>query len=140
MMGPVTDAFTYTAPVRYLEVDQQGVVFNMWYLAYMDEAFGAFLTRNGMSFDDMIAAGVDVQLVHTELDWSGSLRWGDDVAVEVELIELGRTSFTMEFRVSSRAGAPPVLVGRTVYVVISTDGSGKREPPADFRAALGDVR
>ena len=72
--------FTYTAPVRYLEVDQQGVVFNMWYLAYMDEAFGAFVGQTA-SWHDIVDAGVDTQVVHTELDWSGSLKWGDRKSV-----------------------------------------------------------
>ena len=31
-------AFTHRFDVRYLEADQQGVVFNMWYLAYFDDA------------------------------------------------------------------------------------------------------
>ena len=29
--------------VRFLEVDQQGVVFHMWYLAYFEDARNAFL-------------------------------------------------------------------------------------------------
>src|SRR5262249_45220921 len=78
--------------VRYLEVDQQGVVFNMWYLAYFDDAMTAFLHANGLPYGDMMAAGYDVQLVHAEIDWKGGLRWGDDAAIAVRLLQVGNTS------------------------------------------------
>lgn len=137
--GVVSKPFTYTAPVRYFEVDQQGVVFNMWYLGYLDEAFGAFMSRNGMKFSDIVAAGVDVQLVHTELDWAGSLRLGDTVHVEVGLARVGRTSLTVQFSVHAGDPGKPVAAITTVYVVIATDGSGSCSPPRFLLDALGPV-
>ena len=65
--------FVHPISVRYLEVDRQGVVFNMWYLAYLDDAMTAFLSEGGLPYADMLAAGYDVQVVHTELDWHGPL-------------------------------------------------------------------
>jgi acyl-CoA thioester hydrolase len=127
------DPFVHPVPVRYLEVDQQGVVFNMWYLAYFDDAMTAFLHAGGLSYTDMIAAGYDVQLVHTELDWSGSLGWGDVAEVHVSLSRVGTTSFTLEFSIDTGGG--PVVRGSTVYVVVRTDGSGKCPvPPVVFHA------
>src|SRR5579871_1406878 len=99
------DPFVHPVPVRYLEVDQQGVVFNMWYLAYFDDAMTAFLLAGGLPYTDMIAAGYDVQLVHTELDWGGSLGWGDVAQVRVALSRVGTTSFTLEFDIE--VGAMP---------------------------------
>ena len=37
--------FVHPITIRYLEVDRQGVVFNMWYLAYLDDAMTAFSGR-----------------------------------------------------------------------------------------------
>jgi acyl-CoA thioester hydrolase len=121
--------------VRYLEVDQQGVVFNMWYLGYFDEAMALFLEEGGLAYPDMLAAGYDVQLVHTEIDWRSSLRWPERALVEVSLAEAGRTSFTLDFEVRTRDTS--VATGRTVYVVVATDGSGKRPIPVVIRDALG---
>jgi acyl-CoA thioester hydrolase len=126
---------TYRHQVRYLEADQQGVVFNMWYLGYFDEAMAQFLADGGLEYPDMLAAGFDVQLVHTEIDWRGSLRWPDPAEVEVRLAESRTTSFTLAFEV--RTGDSPVATGQTVYVVVATDGSGKRPIPAFLQAALG---
>jgi acyl-CoA thioester hydrolase len=123
--------------VRYLEVDQQGVVFNMWYLGYFDEAQADFLADGGLPYEQMLAAGYDVQLVRSEIDWMSSLRWGDQARVEVSLAGLGRTSFTLRFEVYG--GDTLIAVGRTVYVVVSTDGSGKQPIPAQILHALGPV-
>ena len=130
--------FTHPVEVRYLEVDQQGVVFNMWYLAYFDDAMTAFLAHRGLDYDDLTAAGYDVQLVHTSVDWRGGVGWRDDVAVAVSLARVGRTSFTLDFQVQRDGEA--VVDGRTVYVVVGVDGGGKREIPALLRNALGDER
>ena len=127
-------AFTFPIHVRYLEVDQQGVVFNMWYLAYFDDAMTAFLAHGGLTYTDMLAAGYDAQLVHTEVDWHGALRWDDPAVVDVSLARLGRTSFTLRFVV--RVDDRPVVSATTVYVVIATDGSGKRPIPPLLRDAL----
>ena len=67
--------FSHPFDVRYLEVDQQGVVFNMWYLAYFDDAMIAFLAHGGLEYDDLTAAGFDIQLVSTTVDWRGAVRW-----------------------------------------------------------------
>ena len=134
----MTEVFTHPIDVRYLEVDQQGVVFNMWYLAYFDDAMTAFLEHGGLPYDDLTAAGYDVQLVSTALDWRGGVGWRDDVLVAVSLAKVGRTSFTLDFGV--RRAGEEVVDGRTVYVVVATDGSGKAEIPPLLRAALGPER
>src|SRR5438309_8172321 len=91
--------FTFPVDVRYYEVDQQGVVFNMWYLAYFDEAMTAWLGAGGLSYSDMVASGFDTQLVHTDIDWQGAVGWGDTAVIEVALAHVGRTSFTLQFAV-----------------------------------------
>jgi len=120
---------------RYLEVDRQGVVFNMWYLAYFDDALAGFLSARGLPYPQLLADGYDVSLVHTELDWSDGLSYGHSAVIAVEVLAVGRTSFTLGFEVL-RDGAC-LCRGRTVYVVVADDGSGKREIPAPLLACLG---
>ena len=95
---PSPTPFVHPIAVRYLEVDHQGVVFNMWYLAYLDDAMTAFLLHGGLPYADMIARGFDVQLVHSEIDWKGSLTFSSSAEVAVTLARLGRTSFTLQIR------------------------------------------
>jgi acyl-CoA thioester hydrolase len=129
--------FRYEVTPRYLEVDQQGVVFNMWYLGWFDDAWAAFVASLGHSYPNLLAGGDDVMLVRSELEWSSGLRYGESATIEVSVEHLGRTSFTVRFDV--RRGGQQADVscrGRTVYVVVGTDGSGKRPIPAALRTAM----
>lgn len=126
----------YRHPIspRYLEVDRQGVVFNMWYLAYFDDAFSGFLAARGLPYPELLAQGLDAMLVHTELDWAGGLTYGDAAHVEVAVAAVGRTSFTLAFDVVRDGTA--VCRGRTVYVLVTADGNAKTPLPEHLRALL----
>jgi acyl-CoA thioester hydrolase len=126
--------FEYPVRVQFFEVDLQGVVFNMWYLAWFDTAMSAFLAKLGFPYDETKRDGWDVQLVHTEVDWRGGARFGDDVVVEVATDRIGTTSLTLGYRVLR--GDELLVSAKTVYVVVGIDGSGKRPVPDDLRAAL----
>ena len=128
--------FTHPRQARYVEVDAQGVVFNSWYLAWFDDAMTAFLDHRGLPYKSMLAAGFDVQLVRSEIDWHSGVGFQDEVAVAVATARLGRTSFALDFEV--RRDGEVTCSGRTVYVVVATDGSGKREIPPLIRDALGE--
>jgi acyl-CoA thioester hydrolase len=132
----VADVFEHPLRVRYMEVDAQGVVFNAWYLTYFDEAMAAFLGSRGQPYPALLDAGFDVQLVHCEMDWKAGLHWRDEVAVAVSTARLGRTSFALDFE-TRRDGGQVTCSARTVYVVVATDGSGKRDLPTPLVEALG---
>ncbi|HET7531368.1 MAG TPA: thioesterase family protein [Mycobacteriales bacterium] len=127
-------AFVHRLRVQFFEVDLQGVVFNMWYLAWFDTAMTAYLAELGFPYGAMQQTGWDVQLVHTELDWRGGARFDEEVGVEVSTDRVGTTSFTLAFRVL-RDGEE-IVTARTVYVVVGVDGSGKRPVPDELREAL----
>ena len=88
-------------------------MFNMWYLGYFDEAMAAFLEEGGLRYQDLLAAGFDVQLVRSEIDWRAALRWPGTVEVEVTLAATGTTSFTLAFEV----GTSGANVGERPYRV-----------------------
>ncbi|OZM83981.1 thioesterase family protein [Pseudonocardia sp. MH-G8] len=133
----MSELFTHPLSVRYLEVDAQGVVFNAWYLAYFDDAMSAFLEARGLPYKSMLDAGYDVQLVRSEIDWKAGLRWQDRAEVAVSTARIGRTSFALDFEVR-RDGHEVTCAGRTVYVVIATDGTGKQKIPKLIADALGE--
>jgi acyl-CoA thioester hydrolase len=120
---------TWSAPVRYAEVDQQGVVFNSHYLLYCDEAMGAFCLERGLrEFAERI------QLVASAQTWSGPARWGDVLDVDVHCTKLGRTSLTMHFDI--RVGVRTCCTVDTTYVY--ADDDWRPQPISDeLRAALG---
>jgi acyl-CoA thioester hydrolase len=122
--------------VRYMEVDAQGVVFNGWYLTYFDEALAEFLRATGTGYAELITMGLDTQLVHAEVDWRTGLRWRDDFTVAVSAAKVGETSFTLDFE--ARRAGEVTCTARIVYVVVATDGSGKRPVPPALKAVLSE--
>src|SRR5436309_13813495 len=125
-----------TVPVpiatSYFQYDQQGVVFNMWYFGWFDVAMTQFRGEIGYPYTALNAGGLDVQLVHTEAEWRDAVRYGEQVVIDVATERIGSTSFTLSFAV--RVGEQVRSAGHTVYVVVSTDGSGKRPVPSKLRA------
>ncbi|MCT7661883.1 acyl-CoA thioesterase [Mycobacterium deserti] len=127
---------------RYAEVDQQGVVFNGHYLTWFDEACTGFLDHHGVSYSGLMATGHDIQVVHSEIDYSVPVRWRDSVRIAVQCRRIGSTSFTLGFEVLRRddIGAEQTAVrGHNVYVVVSTADWAKRPIPDSLREALISV-
>lgn len=140
----VTEPFSFPIVPRYAEIDQQGVVFNGHYLTWFDEASGAFLDHVGVPYHEFVSEEFDVQVVHAEIDFVASVRWRDLVRVAVGCEAVGTTSFTLRFDVLRRdPGAAAeehlAVLGRNVYVVVSTTDWAKREIPDELREALTSV-
>ena len=120
----------WSAPVRYAECDQQGVVFNAHYLAYADEAVTDVLRQYGTSYEDILGRGLDTSVVASELQWSSPARGGDVVDFDGEVERVGRTSFTVAFTIA--VGERVCCRIRTTYVLVD----GERAPtpvPDDLR-------
>jgi acyl-CoA thioester hydrolase len=126
---------------RYAEVDQQGVVFNGHYLTWFDEACTGLLDHLGVTYPGLIASGYDIQVVHSEIDFLGPVRWRDSVRVEVHCERIGSTSFTLAFSALRRNGdeEQTAVRGHNVYVVVSTEDWTKRPIPEPLRQALSSV-
>ncbi|MCW2512191.1 MAG: putative thioesterase [Mycobacterium sp.] len=138
----VTQPFSLPIVPRYAEVDQQGVVFHGHYLTWFEETSGAFFDHLGLPFSEFEAWGLDVQVVHAEVDFLAPIRWRDAVRVEARCESTGATSFTLLFEALRRDddGADVTAArGRNVYVVVSTDDWAKREIPPGLRTALTSV-
>jgi acyl-CoA thioester hydrolase len=122
----------WSSPVRFVECDQQGVVFNAHYLTWADEAANAWWSARGLPWDALVERGLEYLVKASSLDWTSSARWGDTVEVDAELGALGRTSLTLVLTV--RVGEQACCEIRTVYVATA---DGVPTPwPDDVRALL----
>jgi acyl-CoA thioester hydrolase len=122
----------WTAPVRFVECDQQGVVFNAHYLVWADEAVNAWWDGCGVPWSELTGRGLEYFVVASALEWQSSARWGETVEVDADLEKLGRTSLTLRFTI--RVGARQCCVVRTTYVCTA---EGSPSPwPDDVRERL----
>lgn len=122
----------WSAPVRYAECDQQGIVFNAHHLTYADEAQTAWLAAGGVSYPALMARGLDMHARASTLEWTSPVRWGEVVEADVVCERVGSSSYGL--RVVLRVGERVCCTVRTTYVLVGDDGRPVRVPD-DLRAA-----
>jgi acyl-CoA thioester hydrolase len=121
----------WSSPVRYVECDQQGVVFNAHYLTWADEASNHWWASHGLPWD-VVAQRCEPVVKASSLEWSSSARWGDTVTVDAETERLGTTSVTVRYTI--RVGERVCCVVRNTYVAVA---GGRPTPwPDDIKALL----
>ncbi len=82
--------------VRYGEVDQQGVVYNVHYLTYSDIAFDDFLRHYGSSYMDMTKnKGFEISHIKTTIEYFSSAYEDDLIEVGVRVGHIGNKSFSL---------------------------------------------
>lgn len=112
--------------MRYVECDQQGIVFNAHYLTWADEAVMPMLETLGTPYAMLQEAGLEQVVVATELSWSSSARWGDTVEIDGAVEKVGRSSFVLGFAI--RVGERHCCTVRTTYVTLDAGGRPTRIP------------
>ena len=122
----------WSSPVRFIECDQQGIVFNAHYLVWADEAVNNWWIARGVPWERLTAEGIEYLVVASSLEWRSSARWGDTVEVDAELEKLGRTSVTVRFTI--RVGDRECCVVRTTYVC--TAGGSPMPWPDEVRSLV----
>jgi len=89
--------FRYRVDVRFFEVDSLGVVFNMWYLGWCDEAMSAFMESIGYGYATLRAQGFDAVLRNAEIEWADSLEAFQHAEIVVLVDHVGTTSFRLRY-------------------------------------------
>jgi acyl-CoA thioester hydrolase len=123
--------FRHDLRVRYAECDMQGVVFNAHYLAYADDAMSCWMKEFPKPFDEL---AYDIMVVHADVDWRGSSRYGDVLEIDCAVVRWGTTSFVIgyDMHVEDR----PVCRVELTYIGVARGTTEKMPPPAEFRNAL----
>jgi acyl-CoA thioester hydrolase len=121
-------------PTHYYQFDQQGVAFNMWYLAFLEQARNGYLAAQGFSLEDLLASGHDIQMVHAEIDWTAALRYGDPLVIDVTCGRVGVTSVSLNYVATVDGQSRATAAG--VYVIVDGAIQGKAALPAGLREAL----
>ncbi|MEU5869191.1 thioesterase family protein [Nonomuraea sp. NPDC047529] len=131
--GVFAQAFT----PRFYEIDGQGVMFNMWYLAYVDEAVTGFFVHRGLPYGQWPDMGFDVRVVHAELDWKEGIGDAERPEVLISTSRIGGKSFTLDF--AFRRDGRPTCTGCVVYVTVGAGGSAAIPLPPALVKALGAI-
>jgi acyl-CoA thioester hydrolase len=126
--------FVHRIPIRYGEVDMQGVVFNAHYLAYIDDAMDRWLRTLGANFEQY---GWDLMVVKAVIEWKGAATIGDDLEIALGVTRWGNTSF--DVGCAGAVGDRSVFVATLTYVGVKWGTKETMPAPAAVRALLGDA-
>lgn len=116
--------------VRYRDVDPLKHVDHVEYVTYMQEARLACLNDRF----DMADRGLDVIVVHVEVDYDAPVELGDDVTVGVELSDPGTTSFRSDFEI--RGEGDVAATGSSVQLAADAETVEPVDLPPDWRKAM----
>lgn len=119
--------------IRYGECDQQGVVFNAHYMAFIDDAVDCWIRSLTPEFETTL--GWEVMVKRSEITWAGPARFGENLTLDLAVGRWGTTSFdvTATGHVAGRA----VLDAVTTYVVVDHAEFRPMPVPDELRTHLG---
>ena len=117
--------FVMPTPLRWVDVDSEGVVNNAVYLSLMEQARFGYFEQLGL----LGGGNVPFVLAEATVRFLRPGRLRMDVHTAARVVRLGRSSFAMEFEV--RADGSPLATGTAALVYV--DGA-LRPVPIDQNA------
>ncbi|ROO26022.1 4-hydroxybenzoyl-CoA thioesterase [Salinisphaera orenii MK-B5] len=132
----MNEPFRYRFRVRYNECDAQRVVFNARYADYVDLAMTEFMRALGCGYTELLARGLDNQVVRLTLDWRAPAHFDEVLEARVTVARLGRTSFELGHEIVHADDRRTLCTATAVYVLMTTDPFAKTPLPEDLRTAL----
>jgi acyl-CoA thioester hydrolase len=120
--------------VLWSDLDALGHVNNARYFTWFEETRLAYFRTVG--FDLTADALVKPVLASTSIDYLRSVCWPDTVRVEGKVSRLGRTSLTMDYRVTSVGQGTVVATGSAVIVLLAPNTNRPAQIPDTYRDAI----
>ena len=112
--------FRYKTKIRLYDTDAAGILFFANQFRLVEEAYEEFLEENGIQIKDFLdKSNFIVPIVHADSDFLHPLRAGDKIEIEIDLLKIGDSSFTLTHRIFN---SDKTLCGKgsTVHVSVSS--------------------
>ena len=131
--------FRYETKIRLYDTDAAGILFFANQFRLVEEAYEAFLEDNGILIKDFLnKSDFLVPIVHADSDFLSPLRPGDRISIEIDLIRLGKTSFTLGHTITKEKDT---LCGKgsTVHVCVSSKDFTRITVPDNIKKILESI-
>jgi len=109
--------------IYYEDTDCGGVVYYANYLKYFERARTHYLEERGLSVAKLLEEGTTFVVVHAEIDYRSSARYGDWLVIETVISDMTPASFTFSHVIRERESRRVVVEGSARLA--ATDGNGK---------------
>lgn len=126
--------FLWHTRIRFIDTDASQRIHYTALFKHFEAAEEEFLRSFGQSFASSETGNFGFPRVHAECDISGALGFGDEIDIEVSVERVGRSSYTLHFRVL-KAGLE-VAQGKVVAVCMDRSTQKSHPLPPGFGHAL----
>ena len=133
------DNFRFTIPytVRVADVNYGGHVANSAVLNFFQDARIAYLKRLGGYSEMSIGGGCGIILPEAHVRYLSEMFMGDELIIGVKVIEIGRTSFRMAYRIERDGSA--TAEGETTLVCFDYGARKPRRLDKEFVEKVRDL-
>jgi len=138
-------AYSKLIKVCFSDIDNAGIVYYPRFLHYFHLAVEEFFSSElGVDFADVLhVRNLSLPTVHVHVDFRRRLKYGDQIDIEVRVLEVGRSSITWGYkgyRGIAAAGSDLLVEGSNVTVCVTSDTFAKIEVPEWLRSGLESYR
>jgi acyl-CoA thioester hydrolase len=121
--------------VYYKDTDAGGVVYYANYLHFFEMARTEYMRSMGVSIEEYINAGILFVVVHAELYYKASARYGDLLTIYTQLTDLKHTNLTFQHQIINKADQRLIVTGSTRLCCLNQQGK-VRALPAEMTQRL----
>ena len=121
--------------VRYIEIDQMGVVNNVNYFKWLEEGRVELLRDLGKPLIEIEKDDTFLMIVETQCNYLAPARYDECLFMETKITDVGNKSLRFDYQVIRQDRSEVVAKAHSVHVCC--DRTGKSKPiPDDLREVL----
>src|SRR5262249_8932561 len=121
-------------PIKFEEVDAANIVFFARFATYAHEGMEHFFGALEGGYAGLILKRrIGFPAVHLEADFASPARYGDDLRIEMRVLQLGNKSAVFGYRMLQANGGALVCTLKHTVVITDLDALKSAPMPADVR-------
>ncbi len=112
--------------IYYEDTDCGGMVYYANYLKFFERARTQYLEERGLSVAGLMKEDTTFVVVHAEVDYRSSARYGDWLTIETVISDMTAASFTFSHVIRERESRRVVVEGSARLAAVNGKGKVKR--------------
>jgi len=112
----------YIRKINYYETDKMGVTHHSNYIRFMEEARIDFFDRLGLSYEKLVAEGLNSPIIGIECDYKKFTTFGDEIIINVSIDEFKGVKLVVSYEMINNKTGELIFKGKSKHCFVSKDG------------------